>query len=133
MPAVAALLADAVFALHLAFMVWVMLGGLAVLRWPSLAWLHLPAVAWGATVELAGLWCPLTPLEQRLLQAAGDAGYEGGFISHYLIPIIYPAGLTRGVQIVLGIVVVTVNGLVYWRLLHKWRAQRGARRCGPVI
>ena len=80
------------------FIAWVVLGGLVVLRWPRLAWLHLPAVAWGVWIELTGGVCPLTPLEQRLRLAAGEAGYSGGFIEHYLGALIYPAGLTRGTQ-----------------------------------
>lgn len=122
------LLADLVFLAHLGFIAWVVLGGFAVALRPWLAWLHLPAVLWGASVELAGLYCPLTPLEQHLLHAAGEAGYEGGFITHYLLPIIYPDGLTRDVQLLLGGFVVTLNLIVYAVVIRRLARRRGARR-----
>ena len=112
-------LADAVLVLHLAFITFVVLGGWLVLRWPRLAWLHLPAVAWGVWVSLAGRVCPLTPLENRLRALGGEAGYSGDFIEHYLTSLIYPANLTRGFQAALGIFVLAVNlvayGLLWWR------------------
>jgi hypothetical protein len=110
--------ADAVLLLHLAFILFVVLGGLLVLKWPRLALLHVPAVAWGATVELLHLICPLTPLENRLRRAAGEEGYSGGFIEHYLVPLIYPAGLTPGIQLWLGAFVLLLN-LVPYGLLAK--------------
>jgi hypothetical protein len=114
--------ADVVLVVHLLFIAFVLLGGLLMLRWPRLAWLHLPAVLWGATVELMHLQCPLTPLENSLREAAGQVGYDGGFITHYLIPVIYPAGLTPQIQLMLGALVVLLNGLVYsWVLLRKKR------------
>jgi len=110
------ILADAVLVLHLAFIAFVMLGGLAVLRWPRLAWLHLPAVLWAAEIAFAGGYCPLTPLENRLRVAGGEEGYAGSFIEQYLTALIYPDGLTREVQIVLGCLVIAVNLAVYlWR------------------
>lgn len=112
------ILADAVLVLHFAYIAFVMLGGLAVLRWPRLAWLHLPAVLWAAGIAFAGGYCPLTPLENRLRVAGGEAGYAGSFIEQYLTALIYPDGLTRGVQIALGCLVVAVNLAVYLRL---WR------------
>lgn len=112
--------ADAVVVLHLAFILFVLFGGLLLLRWPRLAWLHLPAVAWGMTVEFFHLLCPLTPLENHLRQLAGEAGYEGGFIEYYLIPLIYPAGLTPQIQIWLGCVVLALNLSVYAWLLRRW-------------
>lgn len=114
----AAVLADLVVLLHLAFILFVMLGGLLVLRWRRLMWLHLPVVVWGAAIEFIGWICPLTPLENRLRAAAGEAGYSGGFIEHYLIPLIYPAGLTRELQWLLGALVLLVNAAVYWRVLR---------------
>lgn len=120
----AAVLADLVVLLHLAFILFVMLGGLLVLRRRRLMWLHLPVVAWGAAIEFVGWICPLTPLENRLRAAAGEAGYSGGFIEHYLIPLIYPTGLTREVQWLLGALVLLVNAAVYWRVL-RGRAGRG--------
>lgn len=112
------LLADATLLLHLAYILFVVLGGLAVLRWPRLAWLHLPAALWAAWVEFSNSACPLTPLENMLRRQGGEAGYDGGFIEHYLAAMIYPEGLTRTAQIVLGSFVLIVNAAVYWRL---WR------------
>src|SRR5512147_2468707 len=106
-------LADAVVVVHAAFVVFVVAGGLLVLRHRRIAWLHVPAVAWAAYIEVSGGVCPLTPLENALRGAAGDAGYAGGFIEHYLIPLIYPAGLTPAVQLALGVFVVTLNLAVY--------------------
>ncbi len=123
-------LADAVVVVHALFVVFVVLGGLAVLRWPRLAWAHLPAAAWGALIEFAGWICPLTPLEKRLRALAGEAAYEGGFIEHYLLPILYPPGLTRGTQVVLGLVVLAINLAVYGLLLYRWSARR--RGTGPA-
>ncbi|HXH06453.1 MAG TPA: DUF2784 domain-containing protein [Vicinamibacterales bacterium] len=107
------LLADAVVVLHLAFVGFVVLGGLLVLRWPCLAWAHLPAAAWGALVELAGWTCPLTPLEQELRALAGERVHGGDFVARYLLPVLYPEGLTRRVQIALGAAVVAVNAVLY--------------------
>ncbi len=120
------LLADVVFLVHFAFVVFVMLGGLAVWRWPKLAWLHLPAVAWGALIEFAGWICPLTPWEQSLRVLAGEQGYSGGFVEHYLLPVLYPAGLTREIQIGLGAIVLLVNGIAYWLILTRLRKRRTA-------
>ncbi|NWL80458.1 DUF2784 domain-containing protein [Pseudomonas taiwanensis] len=115
--------ADAVLLLHLAFILFVVLGGLLVLRWPRLALLHLPAVAWGATVEFLHLICPLTPLENRLRLAAGEQGYSGGFIEHYLVPMIYPAGLTPAIQLWIGAFALLINlvpyGLLAMRLMRR--------------
>nr|WP_298410576.1 DUF2784 domain-containing protein [uncultured Halomonas sp.] len=120
--------AVAVLILHLAFILFVVLGGLAVLRWPRLAWLHLPTVAWAAALELNGWICPLTPLENALLRAAGESGYAGGFIEHYLIAVIYPAGLTPVIQLWLGIGVLAINLPIYG-YLHLRRLS-GARKPG---
>ena len=111
--------ADAVVVIHLLFIVFVLLGGLLVLRWHWLAAIHLPAVAWGAIVEFTGWLCPLTPLENSLRQAGAEAGYRGGFIDHYLIPIIYPAGLTRDTQLLLGAIVVAINLGIYAYLIRR--------------
>ena len=119
------LLADATVAFHFAFIAFVVLGGLVVIRVPRVAWLHVPAVAWVVWLELTGAICPLTPLENALRQRAGQAGYEGGFIDHYLIPVIYPAGLTPQVQTMLGIAVLVLNATVYaiaWRRARRNRA-----------
>jgi hypothetical protein len=119
------LLADAVLLIHLAFLVLVIFGGLlAVWRW-RLAWLHLPALAWGIWIQFTGRICPLTPLENRLRLLGGEAGYSGGFIEHYLLSLIYPDGLTRSVQLGLGIGLIAFNALVYaWAW---WRSRRHAR------
>ena len=107
------LAADIVVLLHFAFIAFVVLGGLVVLRWPRFVWLHMPAAAWGAFIEFAGRVCPLTPLENKLRIAAGETGYSGGFIEEYLLPVVYPDGLTRWVQISLGVGVVAINLIFY--------------------
>ena len=118
------LLADLVVGLHLAFVVFVVLGGLLVLRWPRVAWLHLPAVAWGALIEWRGWICPLTPLEVELRRRAGEAGYDEGFLDHYVIPLLYPPGLTRELQLGMAAGVVVLNAAVYGAVL--WRRRRSA-------
>ncbi len=121
----ARLIADGLLVLHLAFIVFVVLGGLLTLRWPRAAGVHLPAALWGATVELGGFLCPLTPLEDHYRRAAGQAGIEGGFIEHYLLPLIYPAGLTRELQIGMGVFVVVLNlGIYLWAWRRNCRAGR---------
>lgn len=117
--------ADALVLLHLGFILFVLLGGLLLLRWPRLLCLHLPAVAWGIVVECLHLGCPLTPWENNLRRMAGQAGYEGGFIEHYLIPLIYPAGLTPQIQLWLGSIVLLVNLSVYACLI--WRRHSEGR------
>lgn len=116
------LLADLIVVLHLGFIVFAALGGLLLFKWPRLAWLHLPAVIWGAITEFMGLICPLTPLEIWLRQQAGADPYLGGFISHYLVPVIYPPGLTTGTQWLLGGGLVMINLLIYaWLFSRKHR------------
>ena len=105
--------ADLVVALHFAFVVFVALGGLLVLRWPRVAWLHVPAVVWGALIEFTGWICPLTPLENRLRRAGGEAGYEGDFIARYILPALYPNGLTRRDQLMLGGLALAINLAIY--------------------
>jgi hypothetical protein len=118
------LLADFVVLLHFAFVLFVVAGALLVLRWRWVAWVHVPAAIWGALIEFAGWICPLTPLEQRLRIMGGSAGYTGGFIEHYILPILYPAGLNRRVQIVLGLLVLGVNVAIYtWVLIRVLRAR----------
>ena len=107
------LAAQLVVLLHLAFILFVVFGALLVLRWPRLAWLHLPAAIWAVLSEFFGAICPLTPWENRLRRIAGESGYSGGFIEEYLLPIIYPAELTRELQIGLGIGVLAMNLLLY--------------------
>ena len=117
----AGVLADFLVILHLAFIVFVIFGGLLALRWRRVAWLHLPAALWGALIEFLGWVCPLTPLENRLRAAAGEAGYARGFIEHYVAPLIYPAGLTPHVQVYLGAGVIVVNLAVYAWVLRRAR------------
>jgi hypothetical protein len=112
------LLADLVLIVHLAFVVFVLCGGLLVLRWRWIAWLHLPAAAWGAVVEFTGWICPLTPLENWMRARSGEVGNEHDFIARYLLPILYPGDLTRDLQLLLGIVVIVLNAAVYWWLLR---------------
>jgi uncharacterized protein DUF2784 len=107
------LLADLVVVVHLAFVVFVVAGGLLTLRWPAVRWVHLPAAIWGGWIEFSGGICPLTPIESSLRQQAGDATYAGDFVGHYLLPVLYPSGLTRPTQWVLGLLVVGVNAAVY--------------------
>ncbi|MGD8629138.1 MAG: DUF2784 domain-containing protein [Gammaproteobacteria bacterium] len=113
--------ADVLLVLHLAFIVFVMLGGLLLLKWQWFIYLHLPAVAWGILVELQGWLCPLTPLEQDFRMLAGESGYSGGFVQHYLLPIIYPAGLTRDMQTILAASVIVTNLVIYTVIYVKYR------------
>jgi hypothetical protein len=113
--------ADAVMAVHFLFIAFALLGSFLVLRWPRVLWLHLPALAWGAYIELSGNICPLTPLENHFRELAGEGAYYGGFITHYLGPIIYPAGLTRGGQYLALGVLIAVNLIGYGLILRRWR------------
>jgi len=115
------LLADLVVTLHVAFVVFVLTGGILALKWPSIMRFHLPAAVWGAFVEFSGLVCPLTPLEHWFHERAGAKAYETDFLSRYLIPLLYPEALTRNVQIVLGLTVIVVNGGLYLMLWHRRR------------
>jgi hypothetical protein len=111
-------LADFVVLIHMAFVLFVAIGGLLVFKWRRVAWFHIPAALWGALIEFAGWVCPLTPLENWLRRRGGEAGYQTGFIEHYLLPLIYPAQLSRGLQVVLGLLVLGFNVAIYWRI---WR------------
>jgi hypothetical protein len=105
---------DLIVILHLTFVLFVLFGGALLLRWRKFAWLHIPAVIWGILVELNGWLCPLTPLENHLREIAGLGLYEGDFVMHYLMPILYPVDLTRTTQIVFGLIVVFVNVAIYF-------------------
>ena len=117
------LLANAVVLVHALFIVFIVAGGLLVFRWPRVVWVHVPLAIWGVLVEWMGWVCPLTPLENRFRRMAGQAGYGQGFIEHYIIPVVYPEGLTRTVQWVLGAAVLLLNAGIYLKL---WR-RRGRR------
>ena len=119
--------ADALVLFHLSFILFVLFGGLLLLRWPWLISLHLPAAIWGVAVEVFHMECPLTRWENLLRHAAGQEGYGAGFIEHYLIPVIYPAGLTPGIQLWLGALVLGLNLLVYLRLVRGWKQRRNAK------
>lgn len=113
--------ADLLVALHFAFILFVMLGGLLVLRWRRVAWLHVPAVAWGALIEFRSWVCPLTPLENHLRDLAGEAGYTHSFIEEYIAPIVYPMGLTPNIQIYLGVSVIVINLVIYALVIRRVR------------
>ena len=119
------LFADLIVILHLGFIVFAALGALLAFKWPRLVWLHLPAVIWAAITEFMGLICPLTPLENWLRQQAGADSYQTSFISHYLLPLIYPPGLTPSIQWLLGGILVMLNVLIYaWLYTYKYKQAR---------
>lgn len=120
------LLADAVLVVHALFVAWAALGALAVWRWHWLAALHLPALAWAVWIETSGGVCPLTPLENSLRRSAGQAGYSGGFIDHYIGGLLYPDGLTRHTQWVIAGVLVVFNLVVYGLMVRGWAGRRRA-------
>lgn len=115
------LLADLVVLAHFGFILFVVLGGALVIRWPRLVWIHLPAAGWGVLVEAAGWICPLTPFENRLRILGSSRAYEDGFIAHYLVPIIYPSGLNRTIQFLLALSVLLINAAIYGFVLHRHR------------
>jgi hypothetical protein len=119
-------LADLVLVTHLAFVLFVVFGGLLALRRPRVAWIHVPAAAWGVFVEWSGWLCPLTPLESALRERSGEAGYAGGFLEHWVTALLYPAGLTRSAQLVLGALALAINLAVYGAVLSR-AAQRRRR------
>ena len=119
--------ADVVLVIHLGFVLFVVLGGLLALRWPRVAWVHVPVALYGAAIEFIGFICPLTPLEIRLRRRGGEAGYEGGFIEHYITAAIYPTGLTREIQLILGCLVLAINIAVYAIWFRRRRVRRGTR------
>lgn len=118
-------LADAVLIIHFLFIGFVVFGGLLARRFPWIMLAHLPAAGWGAFIELTGGLCPLTVLEVGFRRCAGDAGYPGSFIEHYLLPVIYPVGLTRDIQFGLAGVVVVANAVIYGVLAYRgWVSRR---------
>ena len=115
-PSLFRVLADTVVVVHLGFVLFVVLGGLLVLRWPRMAWLHIPSAAWGIAIEFGDWICPLTPIENVLRNRAGAATYQGDFIEQYVLPLLYPGPLTRSTQLILGGIALAVNAFVYSRL-----------------
>jgi hypothetical protein len=128
---ISSLLADVVVILHVGFVAFVLLGGLAVARWPRLALAHLPAAAWGVLVELAGWTCPLTPLEQALRIRGGSAAWSGSFVERYVLPVLYPDFLTRPTQVGLGLFALVVNVAAYTWVWNRKRRRAGAAGRGP--
>ena len=117
-------LVTATAALHFAFILFVAFGGLLVLRWPKLGWVHLPCAIWGAAIELFRWTCPLTTIENALRR---DSAYEGGFIARYLFGVIYPTGMTRTMEIALAVFVTVINTAVYWRVhSRRWGSRRSS-------
>lgn len=120
-------LATLVVVFHFAFLLFVMFGGLLVLRWRRVVWLHIPCFLWGSWIEASGGICPLTPLENQLRRAAGESEYVGSFIEHYIMAVMYPAGLTRGVQMALAVGLVLLNVAVYGWVVRRGRARLASR------
>lgn len=114
-------MADLIVALHFAFVLFVVFGGLLALRWPHMVWVHVPAVVWGALIEFTGWICPLTPLENRLRRASGEGEYQGDFIARYILPALYPNGLTRRDQLMLGALAIAVNVAIYTFVILRHR------------
>lgn len=121
-------LADLVFLAHFGFVLFVVFGGLLAFRWHRVLWVHLPSAIWGTVIEFAGWPCPLTPLENKLRRLGGEAGYTGSFVERYLVSILYPEELPRTAHIVLGIFVLAINLVIYWRLLSITERRRSKKR-----
>ena len=119
------LLADSLVILHLAFTAFVIFGGFLTWRWPRVAFVHLPAHAWGCWVEVSHSICPLTPWENHLRQLGGEAGYREGFLAHYLVRVLYPPGLTWHIQWLLAAALIAINVIAYVQLARRWRPARG--------
>lgn len=116
-----AFLADVIVVLHFLFVIFVVAGALLVLRWPKVAWVHLPSATWAALLEFFGWICPLTPLEIHLRRLSGRGVYETGFVEHYILPVLYPPALTVNTQAFLGLAVVVINGSIYFFVLRRRR------------
>ena len=124
-------LAEVVLAVHFAFVLFAVLGGIGVIFRPVVAWIHVPAVVWAALIEFAGWICPLTPLENLLRAKGGLNGFETGFVEHYILPVLYPEALTRNLQIILGVMVLGINLFIYGIVLYrfnKWGRKSEKRR-----
>jgi hypothetical protein len=125
MGVVLGVLAGAIVVGHMAFVAFAVLGALFAVRWPWMAAVHVPAAAWAAYIELSGGICPLTPLENALRARAGLDAYSGDFVARYLLPVLYPEGLTRDAQLVLSLLVVVVNVGLYAFVYRRRRSVRG--------
>ncbi len=125
--------ADLVLITHFAFVLFVVGGGLLAIRWPRVAWVHVPVAIYGTVIEFLGFICPLTPLENSLRHRGGEAGYSGGFIDHYITATIYPSGLTRRIQFVLGIAVLLLNAVVYTIVARRARARIETKRARGAV
>ena len=119
------LLADSLVTLHFAFTAFVIFGGFLTWRWPRVAFVHLPALAWGCWVEVSHSICPLTPWENHLRHLGGEAGYQGSFLAHYLVRVLYPPGLTWHIQWLLATALIAINVIAYSQLARRWRSARG--------
>lgn len=124
----ARLMADILVLVHVSFVLFVVFGALLIFRWKRVIWLHIPAALWGVVIEWADWICPLTPLENQLRMMGDQAGYSGGFIEHYLLPVLYPAGMSRGVRIALGLFVLAVNAGIYRSIRLQSRRRRKESR-----
>jgi hypothetical protein len=113
------IVADLLVLIHFAFVLFVAFGGFVVIRWPRLAWIHLPVAIYGAVIEFVGFICPLTPLENRFRRMGGEAGYAGGFVEEYIVGILYPPGLSREISIALGLIVIALNVIAYALVLRR--------------
>ena len=122
------LLADSLVVLHFAFTAFVIFGGFLTWRWPQIAFLHLPALAWGCWVEVSHSICPLTPLENHFRHLGGEAGYRGGFLAHYLVRVLYPPGLTWHIQWKLAAALMAINVIAYWGLVRRFRSTARLKR-----
>lgn len=113
------ILADLVVLLHLSFILFVLFGALLVFKYPRMVWIHLPVAIYGTLITFYRWLCPLTPLENHLRSLAGEQGYEGGFIAHYILPVIYPSGVTEGLTITMGLFVIVWNGIFYGLIIYR--------------
>jgi asparagine N-glycosylation enzyme membrane subunit Stt3 len=118
------ILADTVLLIHFAFVFFAVFGGISVLYKRSLAWFHIPVVLWSSVINLGGWICPLTPLENYFRSQAGRAGYEGGFVQHYIESLVYPGGMPRNFELIAGISILAWNGLVYLFVLLYWKQRQ---------
>ena len=126
------LLADAVVVFHVLFIAFAVCGGALALRWRRVIWLHLPAVVWAVLVEVMSWPCPLTPLENHFRRRGGQAGYHESFVEHYIMPVLYPEGLTDEIQFLIGTGVFTINLATYSFVIWRWRRRRAEASTVPV-